>query len=116
MLWSVLGILAIILAIVFLIYMTTSKSITTIFKRKNNLNFKHSFTYEHVLQGLGTIQNIKEVENEWISVFAVNLVNEKYLKRIGVKVTWKDNQLSLMVKGFNLTNFYKRLAKDIKDL
>lgn len=112
-LWLVLGIVAVIFTIILLVYLTTSKKITTIFKRKNNLVYKHSFTYEHILTGLGKLENIIRVENERIYVVAINLIDIKYLKKIGVKCDLQQDNIGLQVQGFNMKLFYQRLAKDL---
>ncbi len=106
----------IILALMLFTYLSIAKRINIKFKKNKLINIETAFTYPNIIKYLGGIENIEEIDdNNKIKLVSTSLVNLKSLKKLGLKVSIEDDKVSLYIKGFDLSNFYRRLKKDLSN-
>ncbi|AGR41912.1 hypothetical protein [Spiroplasma diminutum] len=94
-------------------------SITKLLKTKRekfgiNSIERNTTIYQKILNELGTIENIEEVNNEKITVLSSQLVNLNNLKSLKIKVEIEGKILTLTSKEFSIKLFIKKLKEELK--
>ncbi|AXK51494.1 hypothetical protein [Spiroplasma alleghenense] len=120
--WLVMLIVAVVIAIWSIIYLFIRKGFYTNFNKNNkDPNFKKNiFKYDNILDSVGGLDNIQSIEtinNDCcLKLFSNSLMDQKRLKKLGIKSTLSEDSVVLSLKDYNFNTFVLKTKRLLKNM